>query len=166
MINTTRLTLAAAFAAAAIALSAAPSFAAQKSVAPLFEGMGRHHRTVTTGSKTAQRYFNQGLTLCYAFNHTEAIRSFRGALQADPDCAMAWWGIAFASGPHVNRPMTPEDNERAWNALTNALALKPEAAPVERAFIDAMATRYVAGFQEDRSALDKAFANAMRELVR
>src|SRR5262249_28647090 len=102
------------------------AFAAEKSVAPLFDNLGNLHHPVTTKSKLAQRYFNQGLTLCFAFNHTEAIRSFRGAIQADPDCAMAWWGIAYASGPHVNRAMDKEDNDRAWDALQKAIALKPK----------------------------------------
>ena len=79
---------------------------------------------------------------------------------------MAWWGIAYASGPHVNRPMDQADNDRAWDALQKAIALKPKASAKERAYIDAMAARYQAGFVEDRSALDKAYANAMRELTK
>jgi tetratricopeptide (TPR) repeat protein len=137
-----------------------------KSIAPLFNGMGDHHHPVTTVSKQAQRYFDQGLTLCYAFNHTEAIRSFRGALKHDPDCAMAWWGIAYASGPHVNRPMDKADNDRAWEALQKALALKSKVSPKERAYIEAMAKRYQAQLPEDRSSLDKAYAAAMREVVK
>jgi tetratricopeptide (TPR) repeat protein len=134
--------------------------------APLLDGLGNHHHPVSTQSRQAQRYFDQGLTLCYAFNHPEAIRSFRGALRHDPECAMAHWGIAYASGPHVNRPMTPEDNERAWQAMTAALQLKSKTNAREQAFINAMATRYQQAFQEDRSALDKAFAAAMRDVTR
>lgn len=134
--------------------------------APLFAGLGNHHHPITTASKKAQQYFDQGLTLCYAFNHKEAIRSFRGALKHDPDCAMAYWGIAYASGPHVNRPMDQEDNVRAWDALQKALALKSKANANEQAYINALAKRYQAEFAEDRSALDKAYAAAMRELTK
>lgn len=152
---------------AGLLISAGVGFAANiEKAAPLFDGLGRHHHPVTTKSKQAQRYFDQGLTLCYAFNHTEAVRSFRGALKHDPDCAMAYWGIAYASGPHVNRPMDAADNVRAWEALQKALALKSGAGIREQAYIDAMARRYQAGFVEDRSALDKAYAAAMRELTR
>jgi tetratricopeptide (TPR) repeat protein len=140
--------------------------AADKLVAPLFDGMGNLHHPITTPSKVAQRYFDQGLTLSYAFNHPEAIRSFRGALKHDPHCAMAHWGIAYASGPHVNRPMTKEDNARAWDALQKALALRSKVSAKERAFIDAMATRYQAELKEDRAALDQAYASAMREVVK
>jgi tetratricopeptide (TPR) repeat protein len=136
-----------------------------QAVAPIFDGMGRHHHPITTRSPVAQRYFNQGLTLCYAFNHPEAIRSFRGALAADPNCAMAHWGIAYASGPHVNRPMTREDNDRAWASVQKALVLSTAASGKERAFIDAMSKRYEPEFKEDRLDLDKAFAAAMRQLV-
>src|SRR6185369_6024183 len=140
--------------------------ASPKPVAPLFDGMGKHHHPITTTSKKAQQYFDQGLTLCYAFNHTEAIRSFRGALKHDPDCAMAYWGIAYASGPHVNRPMDQTDNTRAWDALQKALALKSKTGAQEQAYIDAMAKRYQAEFVENRSALDKSYASAMREMTK
>lgn len=139
--------------------------AAQKN-APLFDGLGRHQHPITTKSKLAQRYFDQGLVLCYAFNHTEAIRSFRGALKADPSCAMAYWGIAYASGPHVNRPMDQVDNDRAWEALQKAIALKATARAKEQAYIDALTQRYQAEFAPDRLALDKAYAAAMREVTR
>ena len=135
-------------------------------VAPLFGGLGNLKHSITTPSAKAQRYFNQGLTLCYAFNHVEAIRSFRGALVEDPNCAMACWGIAYASGPHVNRPMTAEDNTRAWIALQQAIALKGQASPKEQAYIDALARRYQESFAEDRLALDKAYAAAMRDVAR
>jgi tetratricopeptide (TPR) repeat protein len=133
--------------------------------APLFDGLGNHHHPVTTTSKLAQRYFDQGLSLCYGFNHKEAIRSFQGALKHDADCAMAHWGIAYASGPHVNKPMSKEDNDRAWEALEKAVALKPKTSAIEQSYIDAVAKRYQQEFQEDRSALDKAYAAAMRSLV-
>jgi tetratricopeptide (TPR) repeat protein len=135
-------------------------------VAPLFDGLGEHHHPITTKAKLAQRYFDQGLTLCYAFNHTEAIRSFGGALKHDPDCAMACWGIAYASGPHVNRPMDKDDNVRAWEAVQQAIALKSRVGAKEQAYIDAMAKRYQAEFVENRSVLDKAYAAAMRELTK
>jgi hypothetical protein len=137
-----------------------------KSIAPFFNGLGSYHHPITTKSKQAQRYFDQGLTLCYAFNHTEAIRSFRGALKFDPACAMAYWGIAYASGPHVNRPMDQADNVRAWDAVQKALALKGSVSANEQAYIDAVAKRYQAEFVEDRSALDKAYAAAMRDVTK
>jgi len=65
---------------------------------PLFDDLGTHHHTITTRVPQAQRYFDQGLRLVYAFNHDEAIRAFREAARLDPTCAMAWWGIALASG--------------------------------------------------------------------
>src|SRR5512139_282105 len=90
---------------------------------PLFPGLGDHGRPVTTDSPQAQRYFDQGLGFLYAFNHDEAVRSFRKAIELDPDCAMAWWGVAVANGPHINNPLVPEDRARdAWVALQAAQA--------------------------------------------
>src|SRR5262245_24445074 len=158
---------AAGLAAGVLSASAAQAYDPQseRPKAPLFDGMGNHHHPITTSSKLAQRYFDQGLTLCFGFNHKEAIRSFQGALQSDPDCAMAYWGIAYACGPHVNKPMTKEENDRAWDALQKAIGLKPRATAREQAYVDAVARRYQADFVEDRSALDKAYAAGMRELV-
>jgi len=139
---------------------------ATKLPGPLFDGLGNHHHPVTTRSKAAQRYFDQGIILLFAFNHKEAIRSFQSAAKIDPDCAMAWWGVAYANGPHVNKPMFKEDTAAAWEALKLALAVKAKGSPREQAYINALAKRYQAEHVEDRSALDKAFAAAMRELVK
>jgi tetratricopeptide (TPR) repeat protein len=128
----------------------------------LFTGMGPHHRAVTTTNPQAQRYFDQGLTWAYAFNHDEAIRSFTEAARLDPQCAMAWWGVALCHGPHINNPvMPPERRTAAWDAVQKATALELHASPVERALIRALAARYAADTAADRAPLDKAYADAM-----
>jgi len=133
--------------------------------APLFDNLGSHHHPVTTASPEAQQYFNQGYTLLYAFSHKEAIRAFEAAAQLDPDCAMAWWGVAFAYGPNINAPMDPSAVPKAWEALQKALALKSKAGETEQAYIDALATRYQSEPPDDRAELDQAFADAMRGVV-
>lgn len=132
---------------------------------PLFDDLGNLHHPVTTASSRAQRYFDQGLTLLYGFNHREAIRSFRSAATLDPKCAMAFWGVAYAFGPHVNKPMTEEDTAEAWAALQEAVALKGGVSPREQAYITALERRYQSQHEADRSALDRAFADAMREVA-
>lgn len=136
------------------------------SAAPRFDGLGRHHHFITTKWKLAQRYFDQGLTLCYNFNHAEAIRSFEAAARVDTNCAMAWWGVAFAYGPNINAPMDDTAVPKAWDALQKAIALKDHASPRERDYIDALAKRYSKETVKDRAALDEAFANAMRALTK
>ncbi|MBW7904516.1 MAG: tetratricopeptide repeat protein [Phycisphaerae bacterium] len=131
----------------------------------LFDGMGRHTRTVTTDSARAQQYFNQGLVWAYAFNHDEAIRSFTEAARLDPNCAMAWWGVALCNGPHINNTVVPEARGRAaWEALQKAQTLRQHANPTEQALIDALAQRYADPPPSDRAALDQAYADAMREV--
>lgn len=134
--------------------------------APFFDNLGDLHHPVTALSAKAQRYFDQGLTLCYAFNHQEAIRSFRAAAKLDPSCAMAYWGEAYAFGPHVNKPMTEEDNAQAWTALRRALELRDHVSPKEQAYLDALSKRYSATLPADRADLDRAWAGAMREVVK
>jgi tetratricopeptide (TPR) repeat protein len=135
--------------------------------APLFGNLGDHHVPITTHSEKAQRYFDQGVTLAYGFNHAEAIRSFREAQRLDPDCAMCFWGEALAYGPNINAPMAPEAVEHAWVALEQAVAKANTAAVTgrERAYIRALQKRYQADPPGDRSALDLAYANAMRDVA-
>src|SRR6478752_1593755 len=110
---------------------------------PLYDGLGSLGRKITTASPEAQRYFDQGLCFLYAFNHDEAIRSFEQAAQFDPTCAMAWWGIAIANGPHINNAIVPPDRAKAaWSALTKAREAAARASNTEQALIAALAKRY------------------------
>jgi tetratricopeptide (TPR) repeat protein len=132
---------------------------------PLFDGLGSYSRPVTTESPKARRYFNQGLAFVHGFNHGAAIRSFQEATRVDSKCAMAHWGIALASGPHINFPMVPPPAaERAWKELQLAQQNADKASPVERALIDALGHRYANPQPEDRKPLDQAYADAMREV--
>jgi tetratricopeptide (TPR) repeat protein len=130
-----------------------------------YPGFGAYARTITTTSHTSQRLFNQGLQLLYGFNHDEAIRSFQEALKHDPNCAMAYWGIAYANGLHINNPeMTVPQSERAHHAAQEALKRTAHVSDVEQELIWAVVQRYEMPVPEDRAHLDKAYAAAM-ELV-
>lgn len=133
------------------------------SQAQLFKGLGDHERTITTDSKMAQAYFDQGLTWTFSFNHDEAIRCFEEAARLDPDAPMPWWGVALCNGPHINNPMVDEAHaQAAWAALEKAQARKANASPTERALIDALAARYANPQPENRRPLDEAYAVAMK----
>lgn len=127
--------------------------------------LGAVHFPITTKSPAAQEFFDQGLAWCYAFHHDEAHRCFRAALTADPGCAMAYWGLAYAAGPHINNmAMTPESAERAHGDARKAATLLAAVTPVERALIDAIGARYAWPAPDDRKQLDLAYANAMRDV--
>src|SRR5437867_2862314 len=64
--------------------------------------LGSHTRKVTTSSPEAQKAFDRGLILSFAFSHRAAEEEFRKAIAADPGCAAAWWGVALVNGPHIN----------------------------------------------------------------
>jgi tetratricopeptide (TPR) repeat protein len=131
----------------------------------LFDGLSNVGRKVSTKSADAQRYFDQGLCFLFAFNHDEAIRSFQHVAELDPNCAMAWWGIALANGPHINNPVLPaERNQLALDALAKAQSLTDKASGVEHDLIEALATRYVKQPPDDRKPLDEAYAAAMRKV--
>jgi tetratricopeptide (TPR) repeat protein len=133
---------------------------------PLYDNLGSLHHQITTSSPEAQRYFNQGFTLSYAFNHAEAIRSFRQAAVIDPDCAMCYWGVAFALGPNINAPITPEAAKEAFEAIGHARERAAKATAKEQAYIEALAKRYSSDPKAERPPLDAAYAAAMREVVK
>ena len=134
-----------------------------------FDGLGNFHRAVTTNSKEAQAYFDQGMRLLWAFNHDESSRSFAKAAQIDPGCAMCFWGVALTVGPNYNLPMMAEPRAKvAWEALQQAKATVSHTTPVEQALIDALAARY-----PDAKPLDPsnegpiliAYAQAMQQVA-
>ena len=152
-------------AVAVMFIAPATSARAQESVpmAPELTGLGTLHMPVATSVPQAQRFFDQGLRLLYAFNHAEAIRAFREAARLDPGLAMAHWGQAIALGPNLNAPMTQENGRQAYAAIRQARALSSRATPREQALIEALLLRYAADGKGDRAALDRAYAGAMQK---
>jgi len=136
--------------------------------------LGIYSRKVTTGSDDAQRWFDRGLIWTYAYNHEEAIACFEKALQADADCAMAHWGIAYAIGPNYNKPWDafeedekPDALTRARQAIAHAETLKDRVSPFERALIEALADRYPEDASiEDFAPWNDAYADAMRTVYK
>ena len=132
--------------------------------APRLQNLGDHEFPVTTNSARAQLFINQGMMLVYGFNHAEATRSFREAARLDPNCAMAYWGMALVLGPNINMAMPSEAEPQAYEMIQKAIAHKKNASEKEKAYIDALAIRYSGEEKPDRIALDLAYAGAMREL--
>ena len=134
--------------------------------------LGTYGRAVSTSSPDAQLWFDRGLVWCYGFNHEESIRCFRKAAEHDRECAMAYWGIAYAAGPNYNKQWEAfEEGERlqavaeAYEATKEALRLAAGASPVERALIEALQHRYPAGMPaEDCSIWNDDYASAMRSV--
>ena len=145
----------------------ANSLTASSQIAPRLTGLGSAGFAVSTSNKQSQFFFDQGLRLTYAFNHSEALRSFKEAARLDPDNAMAWWGQALVLGPNINLPMMPYVAEQTWQAMQQALALRDGATEKERDLIDALALRYAApGVEPDGAALSNAYARAMQALAK
>lgn len=131
----------------------------------LYDGLGSYSHRVTATSD-AQRWFDQGLRLVYAFNHHEAERSFIEAARLDPKCAMCYWGIAISEGSNYNSPTDADREKRALAAVREAQRLADGVTPPERALIEAVARRHSDAPGAKRAALDGAYADAMREVAR
>ncbi len=145
---------------------AEPAQAAAPTDPPLWDNLGTLHYRITTRQPLAQRYFDQGLRLTYAFNHAEAIRAYRMAQKIDPQCAMCYWGEALALGPNINLAMDPAANAPALAAVKRAQLLKKGATRREQDLIAALAKRYADAPDADRAALDAAYADAMGRLTK
>ncbi len=137
---------------------------AEVSAPPLLEGMGSYHFAVSE-QPLSQRYFDQAMVLNWGFNHAEAHRSFVEAARLDPGCAMCFWGAALALGPNINAKMDAANLAPALEAIGKAAALADAASPMHKALISALGKRYARDAGEDRSALDEAYALAMREVA-
>ncbi len=132
--------------------------------ATLMSGLGNLHHPVSTGNPEAQKFFDQGLRLIYAFNHDEAARSFQRAADFDPKLAMAYWGVAEAVGPNYNDPASDERFKQAHEAIQKAADLSAGASPAEMAYIQAMAKRFPADPKADRRKAAEDYRDAMREI--
>ncbi len=130
---------------------------------PHFPGLAGPHRAIRTSARQAQELFDQGWTLYCGFNHEEAIRSFQAALRHDPSCSMAWFGIGLSYGPNINNPTMDEPTSQlAYAATQNALLLSEGSGGVERELCQALGQRYASPPPADRSALDRAWSDALR----
>jgi tetratricopeptide (TPR) repeat protein len=150
-------------AAAHGAAHAAPTPPAPRTA--LLGNLGTYHRSITTQNEEAQKFFDEGLTLLYGFNHEEAFRSFERAAALDPQAPMPHWGMSLALGTNYNDTATPDRVQQAHAHLTHASERARNGSDVERAFIDALAKRYVATANDGKQAArEEVYSAAMREV--
>jgi tetratricopeptide (TPR) repeat protein len=144
--------------------------------AALLPGLGSHHHPIATKNAEAQKFFDQGLILNFGFNHDEAVRSFRRAIEFDPEATMAYWGVAWALGPrYAYVSLTPgsdifldvdvERERAAYQAVQKAMAMRSRAPENERRYIEALANRYSRNPKPNRKKLLSDYKAAMASLV-
>lgn len=136
----------------------------ETTAAVLTEGLGDVNHPVSTKNSEAQKFFNQGLAYAYAFNHEEAVRSFRRAAELDAELAMAHWGASLALGSNYNVQADVSQLKQAYEHLQKAIALAPQASEKERDYIAALSKRYAADEKADRQKLALAYKAAMKGL--
>lgn len=138
--------------------------------AKLFDGLGDFHRSITTSVPEAQKYFDQGMRLMWAFNHDEATRSFARAAELDPQCASCYWGVSLTVGPNYNLPfLTAERAKVAFDALALSKGNAAHTTSVEQALIQALNSRYPTAAPLDPTTTAPvltAYAAAMKVVAR
>ncbi|MHC5003239.1 MAG: redoxin domain-containing protein [Planctomycetota bacterium] len=110
------------------------------------EGIGETHFPITTSVPEVQAWFDQGNTLLHNFWYFEAERAFRWCLKLDPDCAMAYWGLA-----RCIPPFEPE-SERRSDFLKEAVRRKDAVTERERKYIEAFAKAYLPEYADETEA--------------
>lgn len=137
--------------------------------------LGSYSRKVSTSSPIAQTWFDRGLVWSYAFNHEEATVCFERAIENDPDCALAYWGVAYTVGPNYNKPWEAFDTEEVERNVNKAIeagktaqqkATESKSTPVERALVRAIQLRYQGDANADRTKWNQDYAQAMEEVYR
>src|ERR1700730_15218566 len=134
--------------------------------ATLMTGLGDLHHPVSTSNPEAQKFFDQGMRLIFAFNHEEAAGSFERAAELDPKLAMAYWGLAEAVGPNYNDPADPDRFKKAHDAIAKAEELSANASPSEKAYIAAMARRFPSDPAADHRPAAERYRNAMGDVIK
>lgn len=135
----------------------------------LLSEKGRHHHRIATTSPEAQRFFDQGMTLLFGFNHPAAARSFQRAAELDPKAVMPHWGVAVVLGPNYNQDIDLVDaaqHKVAYEALERAVSLSADAPARERAYVAALAKRYTTDPKANLRQLQVDYKNAMGALMR
>ncbi|MCA0932595.1 hypothetical protein LCM02_09035 [Lutimonas saemankumensis] len=137
-----------------------------RQIAPLFENLGSHEFKITTKNKSSQIFFNQGLNLAFAFNHSESHRSFLEAERLDPEAAMNYWGQAYVLGPNINDQI-PDAERRmsAYKAIQEALNKKQGTSKKEMALIEALSHRYSKDSLADLKELNSNYMEAMKTVA-
>jgi len=133
--------------------------------------LGPYSLPAGSESAEAQLWFDRGLNWLFGYNHEEAVACFQRAVKADAGCAMAYWGIAYASGPNYNMPWHLHDPKgkaewlaRAHDATARALALPPLDGPLG-ALIGVLPAAFPqAETLDDQQPWVEAFYLAMREV--
>lgn len=123
-----------------------------------FPAMDAIRLEVTSADPAVREHVRRGLLLAYGFNHEAAIGEFQAGQRRDPGCAICFWGEAYALGPNINAPMTPEALPQARAAVSRAMALRAGASATERALIEALRGRYAG---DDRAGTEAGYADAM-----
>lgn len=134
--------------------------------------LGSYSRPITTSAPEAQIWFDRGLVWTFGYNHDEAVACYRRALELDADCAMAYWGIAYASGCNYNKPWDAFDQddalrsvEVAYDATREALGRLDGLSGFEKQLIGALPHRYPARVPaDDMSHWNDAYADVMRDV--
>jgi len=130
----------------------------------LEQGLGALHWPVTTKNADAQRWFDQGMRYVYAFNHEQAVASFKKATELDPDLALGYWGAALALGPNINMDVDPEREKQAFESVHAAQAHESHTSQKEKDLIAALMRRYSDDPGADLKKLASNYSVAMHDV--
>lgn len=132
--------------------------------------LGKYSRVGVSDNATAQLWFDRGLNWVFGYNHNEAIVCFERAIEADPECALAHWGVAYAKGPNYNYGwvhFTPEVKEDCLEVVSDSLAAAEKyATGLAAELVAALKLRFPANAEvEDFAPTHDVYTDAMRAVL-
>lgn len=126
------------------------------------EGIGKSHFPISTQVPEVQQWFDQGNTLLHSFWFEEAERSFRWCIKLDPECAMAYWGLARCGMNWFSSqgPATNPELKRYRDFLKEAVRRKATVSERERLYIEA----WVDGFDAEVEKPNELLARRLQQI--
>ncbi len=108
--------------------------------------------------------FNLAVSLLHSFEYDEAEKVFAKIIEEEPDCAMAYWGVAMCNYHPLWVPPTPSELKKGANAIALARSLQP--AGLELDYIEAIGAYYQDTDKLDHRSRSVNFRNAMSLMYR
>jgi len=115
-------------------------------------------------SAAAQKPFERAVALLHSFWYLESVKAYAAVAQVDPDCAMAYWGVAMSNWTQIWSPPPPAALKRGWRAVEKAKSASAKT-PRERDFVAAAEAFFKDADKLDHRTRVAAYGKAMEQMA-
>jgi tetratricopeptide (TPR) repeat protein len=123
-----------------------------------------HVKFPVSCNDAAQKEFERGVAMLHSFWYEEAEKTFTAVTQADPTCAMGYWGVAMSLyHPIWGEALNAAGLKKGWEVIEKAKAVDPKT-PRERDYVAAIESYYKDSDKLDHPARALAYEKAMEKV--